>query len=191
MLLQLKENVVSVPCTLGGGAHGFIGIILSAPTYATLAPNTPFVNPTHPGALAYVPGATQYEIAAAKTLHEEAIETYHAYELVQRALVQQVLEAIDTKYLSNLRNRVTGQVPSQIRLLMLHLFRIYGKFSQQQLRAKYDAVESMEHIMEEPIDLIFDAVEDLREIGELAARPYSPAQIVDLGYIILAKNRLF
>ena len=45
--------------------------------------------------------------------------------------------------------------------------------------------------MEEPIDLIYDAVEDLREIGELLARPYSPAQIVDLGYIILAKNRLF
>ena len=42
LLMQLKANAVSVPTTLGGGSHGFIGIILSGPTYATLALFTPF-----------------------------------------------------------------------------------------------------------------------------------------------------
>merc|ERR1719148_486318 len=35
------------------------------------------------------------------------------------------------------------------------------------------------------------AVEDLVEIGELVGRSYSPLQIVDLGYIVLAKNIIF
>ena len=31
----------------------------------------------------------------------------------------------------------------------------------------------MEYNLEEPINIIFDAVEDLVEIGELSGRPYS------------------
>ena len=62
LLLELKANAVSVPSTLGGGAHGFIGIILSAVTYVTLAPMPPFVTPVHPGALRVPHGATQYQV---------------------------------------------------------------------------------------------------------------------------------
>ena len=107
--------------------------------------------------------------------------TFHSYQLVQRALVQQVLEAMYAKYLSALRNYITGQVPSDIRTLILHLFRIYGKITPQQLRTRYENVKKMEYSIDEPIAIIFDAVEDLVEIGELAGRPYSPLQIVDLG----------
>ena len=47
----------------------------------------------------------------------------------------------------------------------------------------------MDHVIEKPIDLIYDVIEDLVEIGGLAGILYSPEQIVDLRYIILAKNR--
>ena len=191
MLLELKANAVSVPSTLGGGAHGFIGVILSGPTYATLAPMTPFVIPGHTGPLRVVHGATQYEIALAKTMHEESTQTFQTYQLVQRALVQQVLEAIETKYLSSIRNRVTGQVPAEIRALVLHLFRIYGKITPQQLRGKREAVEQMDYKIDEPIAIIFDAIEDLVEISELPGSPYTADQVVDIGYIVLSKNRIF
>ena len=59
LLLELKANTVSVPSTLGGGGHVFIGIILSEPTYTTLAPMMPFVTPIHPGGLRVPMGATQ------------------------------------------------------------------------------------------------------------------------------------
>ena len=39
-----------------------------------------------------------------------------------RAVIQQVLEAIGPKYLTRLRNKVTGQVPSDICLLFSSLF---------------------------------------------------------------------
>ena len=38
----LKRNFATVPCTLGGGAHSYLGTILTAAEYATATPiNTP------------------------------------------------------------------------------------------------------------------------------------------------------
>ena len=54
------------------------------------------------------------------------------------------------------------------------LFNIYGKRSANQLRKKYKDVATMTYGIAEPIDIIFDAIDDIREIGELAARPYIP-----------------
>ena len=67
MLLEVKEHLSYVPSTLGGGAHVYAGIVLSAPTYATLAPMTPFMTPLHPGILVTPPGATQYAIVLLKS----------------------------------------------------------------------------------------------------------------------------
>ena len=47
MLLQLKANTISVPSTLGDGQHGYIRVIFSAVTYATLVPMQNFEPPNH------------------------------------------------------------------------------------------------------------------------------------------------
>ena len=41
---QLKANAASIPTTLGGGNHGYLGLILSPATYTTIAA-TQFVEP--------------------------------------------------------------------------------------------------------------------------------------------------
>ena len=91
ILLELKANTVSVPSTLGGGAHSFIGIILYDPTYATLVPMTSFIIPVPPDFLRVAERGTQYQIVLAKTVHDEATQIFHTYQLVHRALVQQIL----------------------------------------------------------------------------------------------------
>ena len=105
-----------------------------------LAPMAPFVVPTHPGTLRAPMEATQYQVALVKMVHNEALQTFQSYQLIQCALVQQVLETIETKYLRSIKNRITGQVPAEIRMLILHLFQIYRKIAPQQLRAKQEAV---------------------------------------------------
>ena len=45
---QLKANAASIPTTLGGGNHGYLGLILSPAAYATISP-TAFVEPAYPG----------------------------------------------------------------------------------------------------------------------------------------------
>ena len=63
----LKWNFATVPCTLGGGAHGYLGAILTAVEYAAATPiNTPpFADPIFPGATAVLPpNSTGPQIAA-------------------------------------------------------------------------------------------------------------------------------
>ena len=73
----------------------------------------------------------------------------------------------------------------------MSLFTIYGKISAHKLKEKYDTVATMPYDIVEPIDTIFDAVDDLREIAELANRPYTATQMVDLGYIVVSQLPLF
>jgi hypothetical protein len=117
--------------------------------------------------------ATQYEIALAKLQHDEALKNFSEYQLVQRAVIQQVLQAIASKFVTRLRNRVSGQVPNDIRQLMMSLFQIYGRISTNDLKTKYDTVATMSYDLDEPIDAIFNAVDDLHEIAELALKPYT------------------
>ena len=95
MLLEVKANLSSVPSTLCGGAHGYAEAILSVPTYDTLALMTPFITPAHPGFLTVPARATQYDIALLKTQHDENMRIFSEYQLVQRATIQQVLEAVN------------------------------------------------------------------------------------------------
>ena len=62
-------------------------------------------------------------------------------------------------------NQVTGQVPADIHLSMMLLFQIYDKFSANRLREKYDDVATMPYNIDEPIDVMFYAVDNLREIS--------------------------
>ena len=54
---QLKANAASVPTTLGGGNHGYLGLILSPATYATISP-TAFIKPAYPGQHPAIPVGT-------------------------------------------------------------------------------------------------------------------------------------
>ena len=69
---------------------------------------------------------------------EHNMRVLQEYLLVQRSLVQQVLAVIEPKYLSLLRNRITGKIPSEICALVLHLFLIYRKITTQSLRKMYN-----------------------------------------------------
>ena len=188
---ELKANVAAVPCTLAGGANGYLGMLISEAQYETVAPGTPFVPPPQPGVLVIDPAYTQYQIMIAKTQYETALREHQTYVLLQRSLIALVQEAIAPKYTNAIRNRVTGQLPGDIRLLTNHLFSTYGKINEQELQTKYDETTKMSYSVSEPIDDIFNAVEDLCEIAEFAETPYSSRQQVNIGYLIVNKQPIF
>ena len=49
----------------------------------------------------------------------------------------------------------------------------------------------MEYQIDKPIDVIFMAIEDLLELAEISGRPFTPQQIVNIGYLIVSKHRIF
>ena len=155
LLLHLNSNASSAPSILGEGQYGYVVVILSPITYTTLAPMQPLIPPVHPSILNMVQPTTQYEIALIKTLHNEGVRNFQSYQLIQRALFQQLLESVEDKYSRTLRKQTTVQVPSDIRNLILHLFRVYGKITPQQLKSNYDTVEQVQCSIDEPIDVLF------------------------------------
>ena len=53
---ELVDNAISVPCTLGGGAHGYIGLVNTPARYLIIAGlNNTLIAPNYPGALPVIP----------------------------------------------------------------------------------------------------------------------------------------
>ena len=119
------------------------------------------------------------------------MRTFLNYHQAQRSLVQQVISTIDTKYLTIICNRITGQVTFEIRALILHLFLVYGKFTAQKLHKMYDDKATMDYNLVDPINIIFNAVDDFFETAELLGRPYLPTQVVNLTYMIVSSQLIF
>ena len=188
---ELKANTAAVPCTLAGGANGYLGMLVSPAQYQTVAPGTPFVPPVAPGALTIAPGDTQYQIMMAKTQYETALREHQTYILLQRSLISLVQDAVENKYTNAIRNRITGQLPADIRVIKNHLFGAYGRINESELQAKYDETTRLSYDISHPIDDIYNAIEDLCEIAEFAENVYSEKQKVHIGFLVMSKQPIF
>ena len=95
----LKANAATVPCNCGGGANGYLGIVVSAAVYATIS-NVAFALPHNPGPQPIIPaGATGDQIAELVRVHTELLREWQEYTNVHQALKKQLLNSIDPIYL--------------------------------------------------------------------------------------------
>ena len=71
-----------------------------------------------------------------------ATRVFRDYALMQRALIQHLVNAIDNKYLPSMQNRITGQLPADVRVILFRLFSIYGKIKPEMIMEKKNEVEN-------------------------------------------------
>ena len=187
---ELKANAGSVPSTLGGGENGHLGLILSDIRYAALPNTVAWATPTNPGAFVPPAGSTGPQIEAAKEVWRDRKQTFEICQATEKALIAQSVEAIDSIYLRALLNRATGQYSTSIRSMILHLFTTYGKITPQQVKEKEVELFHMHFEIIQPIDTVFNAIEDLADLAEHATSPMSSQQMIDLAYVILAKQTI-
>ena len=134
---QLKTNATSVPSNLGGGAHGHLGLILSAAEYAIVVPNSPFVRPAHLGSLTIAPNTLHHVAATQKEIHEEALRVFNEVLGVETALWQQLVAAIDKTYLSAIRNSQLNAINMSVHdILSQHLYPMYGNIDPENCKLK-------------------------------------------------------
>ena len=126
---ELKANASSVPTTLGGGNHGYLGMILDPAEYNLVAPGTQFIRPANPGALVAPAAGTAAQIALAEDQHKVAKKLYLETLLLERMLIQQIIEAIETKFLQALRNPITGQITPLVPNILTYLHDNYGQIT--------------------------------------------------------------
>lgn len=188
ILTELKANASSVPSNIGGGIHGHLGLLVSNARYAALPHTIPWVSPGNPGPFAPPAAGTAPQIEAAKDVWKDLKQTFELCQATEKALIAQVVETTDPIYLRALLNRATGQYSSNIRDLLGHLFDTYGKITPQQVKAKEMELYNMHYDISQPVDTVFNSIDDLSELSDHAGSPMSPQQMIDLAYVIFAKQ---
>jgi hypothetical protein len=164
-------------------------MILSAERYATLQGTIPWIQPANPGPfLPPVPAGTAAQIEAARDVWREANQAFALCQATEKALVAQIVESIDPIYIRALLNRTTGQFATNIRAVMTHLFTTYGKITPQQVTAKQQALYSMHYDITQPVDTIFNTIEDLADLAEHALSPMTAQQQIDMAYVIFSRD---
>jgi hypothetical protein len=185
---EIKANAASVPSTLGGGFYGHLGLVVSDQKYATLANTIPWVTPGNPGDFAPPPGATGPQIEAAKDVWRALKQQFDICQATEKALIAQIVESIDSIYLRAKLNRTTGQYTTDLREVITHLFATHGKITPQQIRTKENAIYNMAFDISQPVDTVFNAIEDLADLAEHANSTLTHQQMIDLAYVIFAKH---
>ena len=67
---ELRANASSVDTDLGGGDHGYLGLVLSDAEYARITPMpAAFVAPNFPGPLVIDPALTAMQVVQARESH--------------------------------------------------------------------------------------------------------------------------
>jgi hypothetical protein len=188
VLTELKANASSVPATLGGGHNGHLGLLLSTPRYTALTHTLPWVTPGNPGPFLPPLAGTGPQIEASRDVWKELKQTFELCQATEKALIAQVVETIDPIYLHALLNRATGQYSSNISDLLNHLFNTYGKITPQQVKAKEMELYNMHYDISQPVDTVFNCIDDLSKLADHAGSPMSPQQMIDLAYDIFAKQ---
>ena len=124
----LKSNAASIPTTLGGGAHGHLGLVLGVATYLTVA-GVAFTMPANPGAFPIFPTAsTSAQINAITRTFNHNFKTYTEAKRTDTALKQQLTDAIDEIYIKEQRNQHTGYTSITTIELLTHLYDTYIKY---------------------------------------------------------------
>jgi hypothetical protein len=185
---EIKANAASVPSTLGGGLYGHLGLIVSDAKYTALANTVPWISPTNPGPFTPPGGGTAAQLEAAKDVWRELRTSFELCQATEKALIAQIVEAIDPIYLRALLNRTTGQYATNIRDILLHLFATHGTITPQQVKATEIAVYNMQYDISQPVDTVFNAIDDLSDLAEHANSPLTQQQLIDLAYVIFAKQ---
>jgi len=192
LLKEVRANASSVHTDLGGGADGHLGLVCTPAVYLTLVPNgAVYVRPANPGRLQLLQTMTQYAIAQARDEHAEATRVFREVLGVERALRQQIVTAVDPKYLRALRTPGTNKLTHTIPEIFEHLFATYGDVTPQDLRELTARVEALVLPPQEPVDTIFGEIDDLATISDYANAPLTPSQKINMAYLYFQKCGIF
>ena len=184
---ELKANAKSVHATLGGAAHGHLGLVLSPAQYA-LVSETPYVRVLFPAPLAIPVGTTRLAAEELERNHKEEIRAFRELTGVENALKTQLLKAVEPAYVAAILDPVTYDLAGTIYDNLHFLMTTYGKVTPEQVNEEYEKVNNIIYNPTLPIDSIFNAIIELSELAEAGENPYTPQQQITICYNILNRS---
>ena len=124
---KILANAASVSSTLGGGAHGLMGLTLNAADYDQVAPGTPFVRPPLPPAPVYPTPCTYIQGERIRQDYQRDISEFRQVVDVERALLTQIQGTFEEEYLAEILNQDSHILDGPISDIWDYLFAEYGQ----------------------------------------------------------------
>jgi hypothetical protein len=187
---ELKANAQSVYSNLSDGVHGHLALVLSARQYSLITASA-FERPDHPGVLVIPAKTTGPDTETQKNAHNEQVRLFREVQGVEKALIQQIVRAVDAPYLIALRDRTSNSLTGTVYQILDHLNQNYGRVTPQMLENCEQELKDMVYNPKYPIDTVFNAVDDLADFAKLGNQPLTNRQIQTKAYIIINKTRRF
>jgi hypothetical protein len=184
---DIKANASSIPCHLGGGANGYLGVVLGAAAYAaTTAPAvTPFIIPVDPGVSAVIPAG------AAAAVREQinndfatAVKQFKEYDTITKALRKQIVGAVEETYIKPLKTRNNGYNAVPVDVMMSYLFTAYGNIDEQSVMLNDKKfIEPWDG--SSPFENIIERIDECVDFAKAASQPYTAPQIMSKIYTLV------
>ena len=181
MVQNLYGNAASLPTTIGGGAHGHIGLLMTPALYATLSPS-PYESPDDPGPTPnHTARATTEQRETNRIQHKEERRLYDNNNNMDDAIKSQIIDSVDDTYLCELRNKYTGYMGVSSRDLIDHLLDRYGKITPADIEeCKTRMTTPMDS--SQPIDVYFKQIDDCIQYAVDGQVAFTPDQILQTVY---------
>jgi uncharacterized phage-associated protein len=193
---DLQRNSASVSCALGGGRHGYLGLILSANAYATKVGTTaagvaqPFITPIFPGDQPIFTGVTAEAKKEELRVFDYQTYAWEMYENVHAALRKQLVEAVEDTYISPLMDQVTGYNNVSVNDILSHLFSEYGDVGPTEIHENNKRFDEPWDGAE-PFENIIKRIDECVEYAANGLKPYSAEQIVGKCERLVLETGLF
>ena len=150
---ELEVNVSSVYSNPGGGTHGHLFLVIS-PTQFNLLSVASFIRLLHPGPLTFPNGTTASMSVVVKDQYNEQLHLFKEVNGVEKALISQIISAINAEFLTALRNRATYAIPGPLHPILDYLNDTYVKATPQMIDEKETILRATNYTPASPIDTI-------------------------------------
>jgi hypothetical protein len=187
---QAKANAQSVPCTLGGGNNGHLGLIIDAITYARISPASPYIRAIHPGPITTATD-TAANIAERVRVHTLAVNLFHETNLVEQIILSQISGALDESVMMPLIDEDTGVIRGTVQNTMDYLFSTYGNISDQKLNETRQSTINHTYVHADPIANVFNVINKYAAMAQAQGTPETSEQLISIGRIIITNANIF
>ena len=134
---------------------------------------------------------SQYVLTEKRHTYDKNLEVYKECVAMERILIQQIINAVEPKYLKPLRNSTTNKLTQSIPNILQYLFDAYGDVSPQEFLTLRHQLETMTFDPQGPVDVIFTEIDDLAEILDAIGDPLTGVQQTKIDYVVLQNTKRF
>lgn len=186
---ELYANAKTIPSLLGGGRNGHLALVMTAPEYLVLS-NVAYVEPVHPGTQPVHPAnATAAQITEANCQYDATLVQVALHVSVINALRQQILAAVDNKYLLKLEDSDLGYTvtPGEMLGFIKHT---YGALTPNEIELNRASLSSPWN-PDDDIEDIWLRIRDAQVLAAAANSPIDDASAIRLTLLSLEATGVF